>query len=197
MLIRIRCASEPKSSEITPKSLYMDRRRFLTAAAGFAAGSISFAAAAKLDGIVPGPYGTDEAQTPYEAASKYNNFYEFGTGKKRPGEAMPIRFFNPKPWTVSHRRRRGRRPASLRLRGPDQAPSSWRSGSTACAASRPGPWSCRGWGSPWARISSSASNPPRRPEYVAFQTLHRPGAACRIRTIQGPRLALRRRPAHG
>jgi sulfoxide reductase catalytic subunit YedY len=98
MLIKVRSTSEPLSSEITPKALYMDRRRFITAAAGFAAGSISFAAAAKLKGIVPGPYSTDEAQTPYEAATTYNNFYEFGTGKKDP--ARNAHTLRTKPWSV-------------------------------------------------------------------------------------------------
>ena len=99
MLIRIKNMSEPTSSEITPKPLYMDRRRFITAAAGFAAGSISFAAAAKLNGIVPGPYRTDEAQTSYEAATTYNNFYEFGTGKKDPSRnAHTLR---TRPWSVA------------------------------------------------------------------------------------------------
>jgi len=32
---------QPKSSEITPKSLYLDRRRFLVAAAGFGAVALS------------------------------------------------------------------------------------------------------------------------------------------------------------
>ena len=98
MLIKVRSASEPLPAEITPKALYMDRRRFIAAAAGFAAGSISLTAVANLEGIVPGPYGTDEAQTPYEAASTYNNFYEFGAGKKDPGRnAHTLR---TKPWSV-------------------------------------------------------------------------------------------------
>ena len=99
MLIGIRRASEPKPSEITPKPLYMNRRRFMNMAAGFAAGSISATAAARFDDVVPGPYGTDEAQTPYEAASKYNNFYEFGTGKTDPSKyAHKLR---TRPWSVA------------------------------------------------------------------------------------------------
>ena len=99
MLIKVPSSSEPLPSEITPKALYMDRRRFIAAAAGFAAGSISLTAVAKLEGIVPGPYGTDEAQTPYEAASTYNNFYEFGTDKTDPSENSQD--FKTKPWSLT------------------------------------------------------------------------------------------------
>ncbi len=47
----------------------------------------------------PGPYDTDEAKTPYESVTTYNNFYEFGTGKSDPAEhAHTLR---PRPWTIS------------------------------------------------------------------------------------------------
>ena len=92
MLIKIRKDSDVRASEITPKSVYLDRRRFLRAAAvagaGVAMAPLALAgsaqAGAKLTGVVKGPYSTDEEQTKYEAVTSYNNFYEFGTGKGDP-----------------------------------------------------------------------------------------------------------------
>jgi sulfoxide reductase catalytic subunit YedY len=79
-----------KLSEITPKSLYMNRRDFL---------KLSGIAAAKLPGIVKSPLSTREAPTPYAEAIRYNNFYEFGAGKNEP--AINARNFRTSPWTVS------------------------------------------------------------------------------------------------
>src|SRR5262249_49606592 len=46
-----------------------------------------------------GPYGTDEATTPFKDVTTYNNFYEFGTDKSDPSEnAHTLR---PRPWSVS------------------------------------------------------------------------------------------------
>ena len=107
MLIKIRKASDVRGSEITPKSVYLDRRRFLRAAAVAGAGAAmaplalagSARAGAKLTGVVKGPYSTDEEQTKYESVTSYNNFYEFGTGKGDP--ARYSRDFKTKPWSVA------------------------------------------------------------------------------------------------
>ena len=107
MLIKIRKASDVRGSEITPKSVYLDRRRFLRAAAVAGAGAAmaplalagSARAGAKLTGVVKGPYSTDEEQTKYESVTSYNNFYEFGTGKGDP--ARYSRNFKTKPWSVA------------------------------------------------------------------------------------------------
>ncbi len=96
------------SSEITPKEVYADRRRFLgqagrIALAGATLGLIGEAKAAparqKLPGIQRTGYGAGETPTPYEDVTSYNNFYEFGTGKADPAEnAHTLR---TRPWTVS------------------------------------------------------------------------------------------------
>ncbi len=103
MLIRSANSSDVKSSEITSKDTYLNRRAFIAAAGGAAlAPGLALAATPrgeKLAGVVPGPFGTDEEVTEFEKATTYNNFYEFGTGKGDP--ARNARFFNPKPWTVS------------------------------------------------------------------------------------------------
>ncbi len=111
MLIKSANASDVKSSEITPKSLFDARRQFLRTAAiagvGFAAGSIAPPAFArtgrgkKLAGVQPTKWTQDslgEDLTDYESITSYNNFYEFGTGKQDP--ALYAKDFQPKPWSV-------------------------------------------------------------------------------------------------
>ena len=104
MLIKQRRGSDVRGSEITPRDVYMERRRFIAAGAGalaFAAAGVAPAAEArtKLDGVVEGLYRADEEWTPYDDITSYNNFYEFGTGKGDP--IRYSRFFNPSPWSVA------------------------------------------------------------------------------------------------
>ncbi|MFC3072625.1 protein-methionine-sulfoxide reductase catalytic subunit MsrP [Shinella pollutisoli] len=85
--------------EITPESVFLDRRTFLAATAGgllAAAGTPAFAA--PLD-AAPGRYVLDEALTPEKDVTGYNNFYEFGTGKGDP--AANSGAFEPEPWSVA------------------------------------------------------------------------------------------------
>jgi len=104
MLIRIRKPSDCATSEITPKATFLNRRRFIaTAAAGAIAPMLAPAAAwargKALPGVVKGPFNTDEKQTPYDLATTYNNFYEFGTSKGDPAKMSGD--FIPKPWSVT------------------------------------------------------------------------------------------------
>jgi methionine sulfoxide reductase catalytic subunit len=98
------------SSEITPKSLYLNRRKFLTGAAlaTAAAGlgirevispSTTVRANAKIDGIKPSSFSTKEAITPYKDVTNYNNYYEFSTDKYEP--ASLAKNFKTSPWTVT------------------------------------------------------------------------------------------------
>src|SRR5271154_3219936 len=86
-----------KYSDVTPERLYLDRRNFLlgllvtTAAAGCGKKSEVLPSepgtspvGLKLNGVIKGPYGTSETQTPYNDVTHYNNFYEFGTDKSDP-----------------------------------------------------------------------------------------------------------------
>ena len=99
-------APDIRSSEITDLDLYLQRRRFLQAsliAAGAAlapglACAASEPSGRKLTGVVPGPFGTDEERTPFEDATSYNNFYEFGTGKGDP--ARHAHRLKTDPWSV-------------------------------------------------------------------------------------------------
>jgi len=103
--------SDIKSSDITDKKVYLERRRFLqvTSAAALAAviGSLGPAGPSpgfaqgreKLEGVGKSPLSTDEPQTPYEDITTYNNFYEFDTDKYAP--AKLAKNFRAKPWSVA------------------------------------------------------------------------------------------------
>ncbi len=110
MLVRHKRRSDVASHEITPHSVYLNRRKFIQAS-GLLAGSLLFAgrgakAAVALDdskkiaNLTPGysKLGADDALTPFEHIATYNNFLEFGTGK---GDASKnAGAFKPLPWTV-------------------------------------------------------------------------------------------------
>jgi len=107
MLIKKTSPHEIPYSEVTPKSRYVSRRRFLrgTAAAGaaLAAGPMMLLEAqaqggrAKLTGVAKSSYSTDEKISSYRDATTYNNFYEFGTDKGDP--AQNATKFKTNPWS--------------------------------------------------------------------------------------------------
>ncbi len=101
MLLR----TEPRirESEVTDKSLWLDRRRFLAlGAAGAVAASAWPARSAPLAGLVKSPYRVDETPTSLKDVTHYNNFYEFGTDKSDPAQMAPSYFGKPpKPWMVT------------------------------------------------------------------------------------------------
>ncbi|MBE0533236.1 MAG: protein-methionine-sulfoxide reductase catalytic subunit MsrP [Rhodospirillales bacterium] len=104
MLIRFARASDVKSSEITPKAVFEERRRFLrtaaVAGAGLAAGHFLPAPAeAALQGVTKGKFSTDEEPTSVMSVTSYNNFYEFGGDKTDPQRNS--KNFKPKPWSVA------------------------------------------------------------------------------------------------
>ena len=86
-------------SDVTPRHVYMNRRRFLAAVplAG-AALATSRLAAAKLGFASRSPYSTDEKPTPYRDVTTYNNFYEFGTSKSDPSENAHT--LKTSPWSI-------------------------------------------------------------------------------------------------
>jgi sulfoxide reductase catalytic subunit YedY len=95
-----------KSSEITPKHLYLSRRDFLKTA-GILSGSTLLAACAPQAEATPvapaPPIGgkTDEFGDPansFEDITNYNNYYEFSTDK---GAVNPLsKDFKIEPWTL-------------------------------------------------------------------------------------------------
>ncbi len=102
----IRKPADIRYSEITPKSLYLNRRKFLAAIPGAAlAGrellspSARAVAGTKLANLTKSPFSTTEPQNSYQDVTTYNNFWEFGTEKDQP--ARNARNFKTEPWTVS------------------------------------------------------------------------------------------------
>src|SRR5208337_4909694 len=108
----LRKASDIPSSEITPKSLYLNRRKFLAGAAlaGAAAmvgtrfgelvsPAMAVQANTKIDGIQKSLFSTTEKITPYNDVTNYNNYYEFSTDKYEP--AGLAKNFKSRPWKVS------------------------------------------------------------------------------------------------
>ena len=99
------------SSEITPRSMYLNRRKFLAGAA--AAGAVALAGraagellrpglvsadGAKLNVTVKSPFSTTEKMTSLEDITHYNNYYEFGTDKYSP--AKNAQALRTRPWSV-------------------------------------------------------------------------------------------------
>src|SRR5205807_1405540 len=96
----IRQAPKIRSSEITTRDAYLNRRRFLTGMALFGGAMARGARAASPFGaIAKSPLSTNEPPTPYADVTSYNNYYEFGTSKDQP--ARYAKTLKTSPWTVS------------------------------------------------------------------------------------------------
>jgi sulfoxide reductase catalytic subunit YedY len=110
----IRKSTDVQSSEITPEGVYMNRRAFMTAAGGaaagiLAAGALSTAMACGGDGrsgVANGDVaqGAGEPNPPdklnsWEQITTYNNYYEFGTDKEDPSDNAGS--FRTKPWSIT------------------------------------------------------------------------------------------------
>lgn len=88
-----------KYSDITPKADFLNRRQIMVGAAGLGITSaFGLPAAAKALEFTKSPYSTDEEFTSKEAATTYNNFYEFGTGKGDPADNAAA--LTTDPWSV-------------------------------------------------------------------------------------------------
>ena len=136
----IKTAVDIRYSEITPKDIYINRRRFL---AGVPAAFLG--ARARLAGTTlpntKSAFSTVEKQNSYQDVSTYNNYYEFGTDKSEPARVRQ---------ELQDRALDGQRG---RRRAPSRASSAWKrswrwrrwkSASTGIAAWRPGRSWCRG-----------------------------------------------------
>jgi sulfoxide reductase catalytic subunit YedY len=96
-----------RSSEITPKQVYLSRRDFMKAATVAASAALLAACAPSVteesQNAAPAPTSnaTDELGNPvnsYEDITNYNNYYEFTTDKQ--GVARLAKDFTLAPWTV-------------------------------------------------------------------------------------------------
>jgi len=91
------------SSEITPKSIYLDRRAFLSASAvalsALAIGCETRDASAATLPVTKKLVTTTDPPSPYKTVTTYNNYYEFGSDKGDPAKYASA--FRPKPWSVA------------------------------------------------------------------------------------------------
>ena len=109
----IKRAADIRSSEITDKKLYLNRREFIGATAATTAavaagvlGREALVEAAtpaphgrKLDNVQKSKFSVDEKPNKWEEITTYNNYYEFGTDKDSP--SMLARNFKSEPWTIA------------------------------------------------------------------------------------------------
>jgi methionine sulfoxide reductase catalytic subunit len=108
----MRKSDDLTENDITPKSVYLNRRQILRAmglgAAAVAGGKVfsklafpstTVEAGTKLDVSAKSPFSTTEKINTVEDVTHYNNFYEFGTDKSDP--ARNSGKFRTSPWTVS------------------------------------------------------------------------------------------------
>ncbi len=107
----IKPASDIRSSEITDKKVYLNRREFIRATTGTAvaaatgllgAEAVLDAAPAphgrKLENVKKSPLSTDEKANSWDQITTYNNYYEFGIDKDSP--SMTSGSLKPQPWSV-------------------------------------------------------------------------------------------------
>ena len=101
----IRKPADLRYSDVTPKEVYLNRRRFIGAGAA-TLGSLALPSAARatttISGLVKtGPYHSlgDDKASPKATVTSYNNFYEFGTGKEDPSQNAP-KWKVPAEWPI-------------------------------------------------------------------------------------------------
>jgi methionine sulfoxide reductase catalytic subunit len=175
----IRKGADLRYSDITPKSLYFNRRDFLAGLpAAFLAGrellspsARALAATTAIPNLTKGTLTTTgETVTSKQDVTHYNNFYEFGTNKDQP--AVLAQKFKTSPWTLSIE---GEVEKSVKLSLDDimkAAPIEERIYRHRCVEA----WSVV---VPWAGYSLSALlkkvNPTPKAKYVAFESKYDPG----------------------
>jgi sulfoxide reductase catalytic subunit YedY len=116
MLIKNKKQSDCSEFEVTDQSVYLDRRQFMKVSGGIAlgVGGIGHVAAALQEGnplsppsslkssfanIAETSFGKGDKISPYDVATSYNNFYEFGYGKSDPKDRSSQ--FKTTPWTIA------------------------------------------------------------------------------------------------
>ena len=88
-----------KYSDITPKSVFLNRRQIIAGAAALGIGhGLARPAQAKTIDATKSKYTVDGEITPKEVVENYNNFYEFGTAKSDP--ARYAHQLTTDPWSV-------------------------------------------------------------------------------------------------
>lgn len=91
-----------QASEITPRELFYNRRKFMQLAAGASLTALlsnNLLAGEQLAGVKKSTDSLANELTPLKDITSYNNFYEFGTGKEDP--AQNAGSLKTRPWTVT------------------------------------------------------------------------------------------------
>lgn len=103
----MKASNKLTENDVTPKAIYMDRRKFMMGGAALVGGALvgkqALATPAdwllqKISQDIPTTITTDEAITPIHDATNYNNYFEFGTGKTDP--VRNSQDFKTDPWSV-------------------------------------------------------------------------------------------------
>jgi sulfoxide reductase catalytic subunit YedY len=172
MIIRKR--PEFRYSDVTPKDVYLNRRRFLATSAAAAAGALvgpySASGATKLNAVkTQAPFSVTDKISSTAAITTVNNFYEFGTGKDEPSRNAP-KWKVPTPWQVRIEGPGADKPQTLDLDAIMKlAPLEERIYRHRCV---------EGWSIvvPWIGFSLNnvlkAAAPNSKAKYVAFQSLY-------------------------
>ena len=107
MPVIIKKTSDIQPSEITPKSVYMNRRKFmqrsvasslLLSVDALQAVLADIRSGQKWPSLKKSNYSTEETLNSFEDITTYNNFYEFGSDKKDPHKNATE--FDPQPWSI-------------------------------------------------------------------------------------------------
>ena len=161
----IRRPTDILPSEITPHSVYLNRRQFMLGSAGLLLPVASIAALpARKSG-----YSTTEKPNSRQDITSYNNYYEFGTGKDEPAQYAGR--LKTRPWTVAVGGEAGK-PRSFSIEELLKFPLEERIYRLRCV---------EGWSMviPWVGFPLASLlkqvDPTSRAKYVAFETALRPG----------------------
>ncbi len=177
MLIKHKGPHILTAADVTPESIYRGRRRLMAATGlagiGLLAGSsvrTLFASEKKrYAGLPRSRFSTDEAQTDWDDATHYNNFYELGTSKSAPARHADELITDPWRITVEgHCEKPGQYTLEDFLKGQDLEERIYR---LRCV---------EGWSMviPWVGFSLAKAlqryQPTSKAKYVAFESLYDP-----------------------
>ncbi len=158
-------ATDILPSEITPHSVYLNRRQFMLGSAGLLLPVASIAALPASKSR----YSTTDKPNSRQDITSYNNYYEFGTGKDEPAQYAGR--LKTRPWTVAVGGEAGK-PRSFSIEELLKFPLEERIYRLRCV---------EGWSMviPWVGFPLASLlkqvDPTSRAKYVAFETALRPG----------------------
>ncbi len=110
MLIKSISSASIKEHDVTDAHIYLNRRKFLSQSALLASAALLPSIARpeitqapvteRFTNLPHQDYASGESQTPFDAVTSYNNFYEFGTDKASPARLASRFPDKSKPWRL-------------------------------------------------------------------------------------------------